>query len=83
MLDGEDYEVAMNYLYTEELRYLWKRFDKTPKKNRLQAVHYTICIQLERYEQQNNEQKVAAFKGLKAFVERVKSVKEFEQLIAG
>jgi hypothetical protein len=74
---------AMNYLHREMLRTLLRGFEKVlPKRQRLQAVRYAIHLQLELDEKENNQARVIVLKSLKLLIDRVKSFKELERLIA-
>lgn len=73
---------VMNYLHREVLSTLMRRFKELPRTQRLQAIKHTINIHLERYEEENIQPRVAAFKSLKLFIDNVKSVKELERLVS-
>jgi hypothetical protein len=78
----EDDNYAMNYLHQEMLCTLLRRFEEVPKRQRLQAIRYTINIHLERSEKENKQPRVVAFKSLKLLIDKVKSVRELERLVA-
>lgn len=80
MLEIEDDD--MNYLHRNMLRTLWRRFEELPKRQRLQAIKFTVHLQLERDEKENNQTRVAVLKSLKLLIDRVKCVKELERLVS-
>ena len=80
MLEIEDDD--MNYLHRNMLRTLWRRFEELPKRQRLQAIKFTVHLQLERDEKENNQTRVAVLKSLKLLIDRGKCVKELERLVS-
>ena len=80
MLEIEDDD--MNYLHRNMLRTLWRRFEELPKRQRLQAIKFTVHLQLERDEKENNQTRVAVLKSLNLLIDWVKCVKELERLVS-
>ena len=64
------------------LRTLWRRFEELPKRQRLQAIKFTVHLQLERDEKENNQTRVAVLKSLKLLIDREKCVKDLERLVS-
>lgn len=82
MSEIEDDAYAINYLHQEMIRTLLKRFEELPNRQRLPAIRYTIDIHLERYQKEDRHPRVAVFKSLKLIIDKMKSVKELERLVA-